>query len=105
LEIKTANLKELSDTKESDYFFNMKQKALQEAKTYNISETSKLKAEANIKEKQFQRDTRIETSKMETEAVEVENKNKEAVFISIMNLNLTKIESEKTTQQKKIIKH
>jgi flotillin len=77
----------------------MKQKALQEAKTFNISETSKLKAEANIKEKEYERDTRVETSKMETSAIKVENSNKEAIFLSTMNLNLIKIESEKKTQQ------
>lgn len=73
LVIYNANIKELEDSKGSEYFVNMRQRKLASAENQARRDIADAKFQGDVGVKEKQRDTRIQTAIYESEAIQTEN--------------------------------
>lgn len=91
--IYNANIKELEDGKESNYFHNMRQKKISEAENkakVDIAEASKV---GNIGHKERETDTRQRNAQLEANTVEQENINNQNIEKSKAELEVVKADA------------
>jgi len=96
LVIFNANIKELQDAEGSEYFQYMRQKTRSEAESKAKIDISEARKNADIGEKQRRVTTRIENSKLESKAIEIENENKKKIAVFDAELGVVEAESKKT---------
>jgi len=95
LKIFNANIKELQDAPGSEYFQFMRQKTRSQAESKAQIDISEAKKNADIAVKERVVLTRVETSKLETEAIFVETENNKKIAMLNADLGKTKAESKK----------
>jgi flotillin len=88
LKIYSCNIEELADTEGNVYFASRKQKALEGAVNDAKIDVSEARKRGNIGEKQRITETRQEVAKLESNAIVVENDNKQVIEESKMKLGI-----------------
>ena len=91
--IYNANIKELQDCNESDYFKNMRQKILANAAAKAKKDIAEAKAIGDIGEKEKEAEARQKIAKLEADTVTKENEMRQQIALSTAELSVTESEA------------
>jgi flotillin len=98
LVIYNANIKELEDSKGSEYFVNMRQRKLASAENQARRDIADAKYQGDIGVKEKERDTRIQTAIYEAEAMETENTRNAQVAKSTAEYQILQADYDRRTK-------
>lgn len=100
--IYNANIKELQDSEDSKYFFNIRQKKLSEAENNAKIHISEAKKIGDIGQKSREAETRQQLAQFESETVKKENEKRQEIEMSIAQLEIVKAEALRKKEIAKI---
>lgn len=98
LVIYNANIKELEDSKGSEYFVNMRQRKLASAENQARRDIADAKFQGDVGVKEKQRDTRIQTAIYESEAIQTENTRNAEIAKSTAEYQILKAKYDQQTK-------
>lgn len=102
LKIWNANIKELGDTPPNNYFYNMKQRTLQQADAYAKIEIAEAKKNSEVGQKERQNETRQKSASLESQSIVVENQMKQTIAESDALLTIKNAEMQRQGEMAKI---
>jgi flotillin len=95
--IYNSNVKELSDDKDSEYFYHMSKKILSEAEGQAKVNIANAKKMSDIGQKEHEIQTRIKVAEFEVKAIEAENDRKKKIAESNAELAIIQAEAKRKT--------